>query len=136
MSPSVYPEGGSAVVLCIDDSQDMLDCERTFLEGFGYTVLTAPSGGRGLELASTHSIDVVVLDYLMPRTNGEEVAVELRRLRPEAPIILVTEGVCVSDQTLSVVDALVTKDCLASQLLPTIAQLYGCAQLPPPTYDA
>jgi two-component system cell cycle sensor histidine kinase/response regulator CckA len=136
MSPSVYPEAASAVVLCIDHNQEMLDCERAFLESFGYTVLTAPSGGRGLELASLYSVDVVVLDYFMPAMNGEEVAVELRRLRPEAPIILVTEGVGVSDQTLSVVDALVAKDSLASQLLPTIAHLHRCGQISPAAYNA
>ena len=57
MPLSVYPEISSAVVLCIDDSQDMLECERAFLESFGYTVLTAPSGDKGLELASMFSFD-------------------------------------------------------------------------------
>jgi DNA-binding response OmpR family regulator len=136
MSPSVYPEAASTVVLCIDHSQDMLDCESAFLESFGYTVLTAPSAARGLELASRYSIDVVVLDCFMPKMNGEDVAVELRRLRPEAPIILVTEGADVPNHTLNMVDALVAKDSLASQLLPTIAHLYGCGQTPPPSYDA
>ena len=32
------------------------------LESFGYTVLTAASGGKGLELASKYSVDVVILD--------------------------------------------------------------------------
>src|ERR1700684_716998 len=91
MSPSVYPELPSGVVLCIDHSQDTLECERAFLESFGYTVLTASSGGRGLELASSHSVDVVVLDYFMPAMHAQEVAVAMRRLRPEAPIILLTE---------------------------------------------
>jgi two-component system cell cycle sensor histidine kinase/response regulator CckA len=135
MSASVYPQAASAVVLCIADSQDTLDCERAFLESFGYTVLTALRGSRGLELASLYSVDVIVLDYFMPAVNGEEVAVELRRLRPEAPIILVTEGVGVPDQTLSVVDALIAKDSLASQLLLTIAHLHGCGQISLPAYD-
>jgi len=49
-----------AVLLCIDDNQDVLDCERAFLETFGYTVLTALSGRKGLELASVHPVDVVI----------------------------------------------------------------------------
>lgn len=60
----------SAVVLCIDDNEDLLECEKAFLESFGYTVLTAPSGSKGLELASMHSVDVVIVDYLMPEMNG------------------------------------------------------------------
>ena len=136
MSASVYPQAASAVVLCIADSQDTLDCERAFLESFGYTVLTAPSGGEGLQLASTHSVDVVILDYFMPAMNAHEVALELRRLRPQAPIILLTEGLGVPEHALSLVDALIAKDRLASQLLPAIAQLHRCGSTSSPSYDA
>jgi CheY-like chemotaxis protein len=134
--PSVYPELPSGVVLCIDDNQDVLECEKAFLETFGYTVLTASSGGEGLELASIHSVDVVILDYFMPRMNGQQVALEMRRLRPQAPIILLTEGQAVPEPALNLVDALVAKDRLASQLLPTIAHLYGCGRIPAPSCDA
>jgi CheY-like chemotaxis protein len=136
MPRSVYSELPSGLVLCIDDSQDVLDCERAFLESFGYTVLTAPSGSEGLELASIHSVDVVILDYFMPAMNGQEVAVEMRRLRPQAPIILLTEGLGVPEQALTLVDALVAKDRLASQLLPTIAHLSGSGRIPPLSYEA
>src|SRR5579863_5868168 len=136
MPPTAYPELSGGVVLCIDDNQDMLECERAFLESFGYTVLTAPSGGKGLELASIFAVDVVILDHFMPARNGYEVAMEMKRLRPKAPIILLTEGLGVPERTLSLVDALVAKDRLASQLLPTIAHLYGCGRIPPPSFDA
>jgi CheY-like chemotaxis protein len=136
MSPSVCQELPSGVVLCIDHNHETLECERAFLESFGYTVLTASSGGRGLELASSHSVDVVVLEYCMPALNAQEVAIAMRRLRPEAPIILLTEGKGVPDRTLSLVDALIAKDRLASQLLPTIAHLQGCGWIPPPSFDA
>ena len=136
MPQSVCSERPSGVVLCIDDNRDVLECERAFLESFGYTVLTASSGGEGLELASTHSIDVVILDYFMPAMNGREIALELRRLRPLAPIILLTEGLAVPEQALSLVDALIAKDRLASHLLPTIAHLYGSARIALPSYDA
>ncbi len=137
MPRSLCPPISSAVVLCIDDSQDVLECEREFLEAFGYTVLTASSGGRGLELASTLPVDVVILDYLMPTMNGRAIAMEMRRLRPRAPIILLTETENVpSEPTLNLVDAVVTKDRLSSQLLPTIEYLHGRGQLPSPFYDA
>jgi CheY-like chemotaxis protein len=136
MPQSVYSELPRGVVLCIDDNQDVLECERAFLESFGYTVLTAPSGSEGLELASIHSVDVVILDYFMPAMNGQEVAIEMRRLRPQAPIILLTEGLGVPEQALNLVDALVAKDRLASQLLPTIAHLSGSGRIPPLSYDA
>lgn len=126
----------STVLLCIDDNEDVLECERSFLESFGYTVLTAPSGDKGLELASMHPIDVVIVDYFMPEMNGREVAIQMRRLRPLAPIILLTGAVDVPEHTLKLVDALVAKDHLGSQLLPTIEHLYGCGSSAPPQCEA
>ena len=115
----------SKIVLCIDDNQDVLECEQAFLESFGYTVLTAATGSKGLELASIHSVDVVIVDYVMPEMNGHEVAVAMRRVRPQAPIIMLSGAVDVPEQALKWVDAFIAKDQLASQLLPTIAQLQG-----------
>lgn len=114
----------SAVLLCIDDNQDVLDCERAFLETFGYTVLTALSGEKGLELACIHSVDIVIVDYVMPEMNGQEFAIEMRRLRPQAPIIMLSALTDVPKQALKLVDAFITKDHLSSQLLPMIAQLH------------
>jgi CheY-like chemotaxis protein len=116
--------------------RDVLECEKSFLESFGYCVLTAASGGKGLELASKHSVDVVILDYFMPEMNGQEVAIEMRRLRPQAPIIMLSGAVDVPEQASKSVDAFIAKDCLASQLLPTIAQLCGYASTSQPSCDA
>jgi CheY-like chemotaxis protein len=135
MPAAVYPALQNAV-FCIDDNEDVLECEKSFLETFGYTVLTAASGGKGLELASKYSVDVVILDYFMPEMNGQEVAIEMRRLKPLAPIILLTGAVDIPEQTLNLVDALIAKDRLASQLLPAIAQLQGCGSTSPPSCDA
>jgi len=136
MPLSAYPELKKAVLLCIDDSEEVLECEKSFLESFGYTVLTAASGGEGLELASMHSVDVVIVDYFMPEMNGQEVAIEMRRVRPLAPIILLTGAVDVPAQALKLVDAMVAKDRLASELLPTIAQLQDCGSTFPPFCEA
>jgi CheY-like chemotaxis protein len=136
MPVEAYPALQSAVVLCIDDNEDVLECEKSFLESFGYTVLTAPSSSKGLELASMHSVDVVIVDYPMPEMNGQELAVEIKRLRPLAPIIMLTGAVNVPEQALNLVDALIAKDRLASQLLTTIAQLYERGSIPTPSYDS
>lgn len=113
----------NAVVLCIDDDPVILECEQKFLETFGYTVLTALSGRKGLELASVHSVDLVIVDYYMPEMNGPEVAIEIRRLRPRAPVIMLSGAVDIPEKDLQVVDAFVMKDRLGSQLLPVIAEL-------------
>jgi CheY-like chemotaxis protein len=119
-------------LLCVDDDQGVLKCEKAFLESFGYTVVTASSGREGLELAALHSFDVVIVDYCMPEMNGQELATAIRRLWPRAPIIMLSGMVDVPGQALKVVDAFVPKDCLATQLLPAIALLRernsGCSK--------
>ena len=106
------------LVLCIDDDESLLECESEFLAALGYTVLTAPSGGEGLELAAKNCVDVVIVDYCMPQMNGQEVAVEMRRLRPQATIIMLSG--LVPQEALNTVDAFVPKDRLAMQLLKAI----------------
>jgi CheY-like chemotaxis protein len=123
MSFAGFPGIQNSVVLCIDDNEDLLECEKELLESFGCTVLAAASGGRGLELASQYLVDVVVLDYQMPEMNGQEVALEMRRLKPQIPIIMLSASPDLPHKVLKLVDAFVSKDHLASLLLPTIAQL-------------
>ena len=127
----------NAVVLCIDDDPAILECEQRFLEAFGYRVLTALSGSKGLELASAHPVDVVIIDYCMPEMNGPAVAVEIKRLRPHAPIIMLSGAVDIPKKALKVVDAFVPKDRLGSQLLPVIAELQkgGGSQMRSPLYN-
>jgi len=57
---------------------------------FGYTVLTALSGRNGLKLASSHAVDVLIVDYVTPEMSGQEFAIEMKRLRPQAPIIMLS----------------------------------------------
>ena len=133
MSESSLPK---AALLCIDDDQAVLECEKAFLETFGYTVVTASSGPEGLKLAGLHSFDLVIVDYSMPEMSGQEVAIAMRRLRPLAPIIMLSGAVDVPKQALKVVDAFVPKGGLASRLLPVIELLCGSELLPSYSYDA
>jgi CheY-like chemotaxis protein len=136
MPRPVCPELRGRVVLCIDDNHDVLECEKIFLESFGFTVLTAPGGAQGLELACAHPIDVVIVDYLMPGMNGHEFAIEMRRVKPQTPIIMLSAEIDVPEQVLKWVDLFVPKDRLPSHLLPAIAQLHRGEWTPPAAYDA
>ena len=132
MPITFQPAVNDGLVLCIDDDPAILECEKRFLEAFGYKVLTAQSGGKGLELASIHSVDVVIVDYCMPGMNGHEVAIEIKRLRPHAPIIMLSSSNDIPGKALKLVDAFVPKDRLSSQLLPVIAALHKGAPSPAP----
>jgi|HubBroStandDraft_5_1064220.scaffolds.fasta_scaffold384617_2 CheY-like chemotaxis protein len=114
--------GIEKILLCIDDSQAILDYEKRILERSGYFVVTALSARRGLRLATSFSFDAVLLDYHMPEMNGHALACEIRRLRPETPVVMVS-GSEIPEETRRLVDAVVSKDEAARELLPTVSRV-------------
>ena len=109
-------------ILCIDDDAAILCYEKALLERSGYAVLTAPSARQGLTLATTCKCDVVLLDYEMPGRNGAEVASEIKLVKPELVVILLS-GREVPREALAWVDAFVPKLEASQQLLPVIDDL-------------
>ncbi len=81
---------GHGTVLVIDDEQVVRSSASRGLEHYGYEVLTAEDGRRGVETIATHGdgISAVVLDLTMPVMSGEETLNRIRALRPNMPIVL------------------------------------------------
>jgi len=77
-------------ILVVDDESGMRNLAGAILESSGFRVLTACDGSDAIRVFERHAGEVVaiVLDLTMPAMNGEEAAVELRRVRAEVPIIL------------------------------------------------
>jgi len=114
-------------ILCIDDDVSILRYEKALLERSGYEVLTAPSGQQGLKLATTCQCDAVLLDYEMYGMSGQEVASEIKLVKPELVVILLS-GREIPMQTLALVDAFVPKLEASQQLVPIIAELCSRSQ--------
>jgi DNA-binding response OmpR family regulator len=82
-----------ATVLAVDDEEDILTIIRHNLEREGHRVLTAPNGDRALEIVRDEKPDVVVLDVMMPGTDGWGV---LNRIKAEhddlasIPVLMLT----------------------------------------------
>ncbi len=102
-------EQATKVVLCIDDYDLVLECLDFYLQDLGYSVLTASSGARGLEVIATHSVDVVIVDYHMPGLNGYQFALEMRDLGMQTPIIMFSGEADAPKDTLKIVDAFVPR---------------------------
>jgi CheY-like chemotaxis protein len=115
-------QGPQKMLLCIDDSPEILEYERRMLEQSGYIVVTTRSARRGLKLTKMYSFDAVVLDYLMPEMNGHQLAHEIRCLRPGTPVVMFS-GSEVPDETRQLVNAVVPKAEARRELLPTVARL-------------
>jgi CheY-like chemotaxis protein len=108
-------------ILCIDDDEAVLRYEKALLERSGYTVLTASSAQQGLRLVTMCKCDAVLLDYEMPGMNGHQVASEIKRIRPDLMVILLS-GSDVPSHALASVDAFVPKLEASRQLLPMVAE--------------
>ena len=56
----------------------------------GYATLEAAHGDRGLELALTCQMDLLLLDLVLPGRQGLEILEQVRRVRPTLPVIILT----------------------------------------------
>lgn len=65
-------------ILVIEDEEDVTDLIRYHLKKAGFRVLIAGDGLSGLEVAAAEHPDVIILDLMLPRLNGLEVAKRLR----------------------------------------------------------
>lgn len=110
------------LILSIDDDPVILSYEKALLERSGYAVMTASSAQQGLGLVTVNEFDAVLIDYKMPDMNGCDAGSEIKRLRPEQVVILLS-GDEVPSYTQAVADAFLHKLEVARELLPTIAKL-------------
>jgi len=116
------------MLLCIDDSQAILEYEKSLFESAGYVVVTAVSAHQGLRLATMFRFDAVLLDYRMPEMNGHEVALEIRRVRPETLVVMFSAS-DIPAETHKLVDAVIPKTEAVSDLLPTVTRLCNRGRL-------
>jgi CheY-like chemotaxis protein/phosphoribosyl 1,2-cyclic phosphodiesterase len=83
---------GSARILVADDDPDMVRFIRAVLSKDKYDILAARNGEEAIEIARREHPDLILLDVMMPKLNGYEVAQQLRAM-PEfrnTPIIMFT----------------------------------------------
>jgi CheY-like chemotaxis protein len=99
----------SHLILCVDDELVGLRVRKLLLERAGYRVLTAVDGSTGLELFKSEPVEAVVLDYAMPGMHGGEVASQMRRAKPNIPILLLSAYMGLPAEVTSVVNLYMTK---------------------------
>jgi CheY-like chemotaxis protein len=83
---------GSGCVLVVDDEPPVRAATVAILSSSGYRVLEAGGGHAAVRMFTAHAdeIDAVLLDLAMPEMNGEQTLIELKKLRPDVPVVLLT----------------------------------------------
>lgn len=85
-------------VLVVDDDQAVRDSLKRSLQYSGYEVASAADGVEALAHLSTHRVDAVIMDVMMPRLDGLETTRMLRGQGNDVPILVLTARDAVGDR--------------------------------------
>lgn len=110
-------------LLLVDDEPSLISLLVLVFETEGFRVLSALSGAAGIETFARAPVDVVVLDFLMPGLDGGQVAEQMRALRPEVPIVMLSACLTVPDSARERVDAFVEKGAGTEALLNAVKKV-------------
>jgi two-component system nitrogen regulation response regulator NtrX len=77
-------------ILVVDDEASIQKALRDVLEDEGYRVSTAGSGAEALRLVAEETPDMIFLDIWMSKMDGLEALAEIRRIRPEATVVMIS----------------------------------------------
>jgi CheY-like chemotaxis protein len=83
---------GKASILIIDDEPQF---RKLFVEKVAklpYTVIEGQDGDEGLRLFQEHQPDLVITDLVMPKKEGIETIIELKKTTPDVKIIAISGG--------------------------------------------
>jgi CheY-like chemotaxis protein len=111
------------IILCVDDHESGLVARKLLLEAEGYEILTAADGRSGLQAFISQPVDAVILDYQMPEVNGDEVASQMKQVKPEIPILLSSGYARLPDNKLNAVDVFLSKSEPVAIFLASVQQL-------------
>lgn len=79
-------------ILWVDDEIELLRSQVMFLERRGYEVIGVTNGDDALAKVLEERFDAVLLDEHMMGLSGTETLAELKRIRPNLPVVMVTKG--------------------------------------------
>jgi two-component system alkaline phosphatase synthesis response regulator PhoP len=77
-------------LLLIEDEPGLVVTLTDRLESEGYEVVSATDGKTGFERAQSDTFDLIILDVMLPKKNGYDVARDLRHLGVSTPILMLT----------------------------------------------
>ena len=76
-------------ILIVEDELPIAELEKDYLELSGFDVEICSDGTQGLEMATSKDFDMVILDLMLPGTDGFEICKKIRETS-EIPIMMVS----------------------------------------------
>lgn len=77
-------------ILIAEDDKNLRNIVASTLKKENYTVSAAENGKAALDLFSAEKFDLVITDVMMPVMDGNELCIELRKIAPDLPILMLT----------------------------------------------
>jgi len=77
-------------ILIVEDEHGIANFLKQGLEEEGYEILVANDGKRGYEISQSQKIDLILLDWILPKMTGLEVCKSIRKTDIKVPIIFLT----------------------------------------------
>jgi PAS domain S-box-containing protein len=119
--------GGSESILLVDDEQSLLEMQKTLIQRLGYRVTIRTGSVEALEAfkAAPHKYHLVITDQTMPNMTGIQLAREIKKIRPDIPVILCTgfsENVNEDNFKSMGIDAFVLKPIIKKKIAPLIRE--------------
>jgi two-component system alkaline phosphatase synthesis response regulator PhoP len=75
-------------VLCVENHIEYLDALKYMLETAGYEVVSATTGSQAVSMLAEYPIEGVLLEYDLPDATGTAVRAEMKRIKPDVPVLL------------------------------------------------
>lgn len=85
-------------ILIIEDEESLSNLLKTELSFEGYEINTAADGISGLKIFEQEQLDLVILDWMIPKLDGLEVLRRMKKINKEVPVIFVTARDYVGDK--------------------------------------
>jgi DNA-binding response OmpR family regulator len=112
-----------ATILCIDDEHAPLQARKLVLESEGHQVFEAKSGREGIALFHSQKFDLVILDYWMSGMTGTVAALEIKKIDPKVPIIMLSGYGELPGEIVGVADRWILKGRATQELLDAVKAL-------------
>jgi two-component system cell cycle sensor histidine kinase/response regulator CckA len=96
---------GNETILLVDDEGLVIDVAVQLLERLGYTVLEAKSGRDAIRIfmEQSHSIDMLILDMVMPNMGGGQVFDQVKKIDPKVKVLL-SSGYSINGQATEILE--------------------------------
>ena len=77
-------------LLIVDDEENVRNALKRWFELGGFEVDLAEDGGVAIERVNERHYDAITMDLQMPRMSGTQAIEEIKRIRPDIPVVILT----------------------------------------------